>query len=120
MRLVSLYPQSNSCAEYDQDTRMDLLRTCQMHSRAPSKVPSDQLPEVVSGRLLPEPVHEPARLVSHQDHLVLWAHPLLSNPGKVPGAGYTARLGSSSAAGTEGETRPSESAPSSKAALRDT
>ena len=44
----------------------------------------DKLSQVVSGSLLPEPVHEPARLMSHQNNLIIRAHSFFSYPGKIP------------------------------------
>lgn len=45
---------------------------------------SHQLPQVVAGRLVPEPVTEPARLVSNQNGLIICSHALICYPSKVP------------------------------------
>ena len=58
--------------------------TSKMNARASSQVATDKLPQVVGGSLLPEPVHEPPGLMSHQDNLILRPHTLLCNSGKIP------------------------------------
>ena len=68
----------------DKNLYTDWKLACQMNPSPASEVPPDKLPEIVSRGLLPEPIHEPSGLMSHQDHLILRPHPLLSYPGKIP------------------------------------
>ena len=58
--------------------------TCKVDTRPPSQVTPHQLPQVVAGRLIPEPVTEPARLVSNQNGLIICTHALICYPSKVP------------------------------------
>lgn len=68
--------------------------TCQMNSCSPSQVSPHKLSQVVSGCFLPEPVHEPPWLMSHQDDLILWTHALLCYPCKIPVPTYRPMYGS--------------------------
>jgi len=58
--------------------------TCKVDTRSPTQVTSHQLPQVVAGRLVPEPVTQPARLVSNQNGLIICSHALICYPSKVP------------------------------------
>ena len=51
-------------------------QTCKMDSSSAPQVPTDKLPEVWGRSLCPEPIHEPAWLVCHEQHLVLGSHAL--------------------------------------------
>ena len=55
-----------------------------MDSCSASQVAAHKLPQVVAGSLIPEPVTEPAGLMSDQNGLVIWRHALICYPGKVP------------------------------------
>ena len=61
-----------------------LILTSKMDASTSSEVTPDKLSQVVGGSLLPEPVHEPPGLMSHQDDLILRPHALLCNSGKIP------------------------------------
>ena len=59
--------------------------TCQVEARAAAQVPTHELAQVeASSSLFMEPVLQPARLVRHQDGLVLRTHALICYPSKIP------------------------------------
>lgn len=72
-------------------------RTCQVDACPAFQVAAHQLPKVVAGHLVPEPVCKPPGLVRDEDGLVLWAHALVSDASEVPGAPEREEAGSAMA-----------------------
>jgi hypothetical protein len=58
--------------------------TCKVESCPAVEVAAHKLAQVDAGGLLVEPVHQPARLVRHQDRLVLYSHALVRYARKIP------------------------------------
>ena len=60
------------------------VHACKVDAGTAPEVPAHKLPQVGGSCLGPEPVHEPARLVGHQDDLIFWSHAFLCQPCEVP------------------------------------
>ena len=86
-------------------TRNQAKSTCQMHARPPAEVAPHQLAQVVAAHLVPEPVCQPARLVGHQDALVLWPHALICYARKVPAGMWGGGGGTGRSVGLLGEVK---------------